>query len=119
MPKQAAKTKKSKVNFQKETSYLFISVGIVFLLLLATHNLNHFLKENAVLGVSTEKQCSRNEIVFWEVFLYDNRNYLNGWYELAQLRLNEGNFTGANEALMEIERISPNSEMLVKLRSAL
>ena len=60
MPKQAAKAKKNKVNFKNETSYLFISVGIVFLLLLATHNLSHFLKENTVLGVSTEKQNSRN-----------------------------------------------------------
>ena len=117
MPKQPAKTSKKKGFSKQGLTYLLVVSGVVILFSLATFNLGHYLDKQEVLGSSTETSSSRKEIAFWDVFLYENGDYLDGWYELARLRLDIGDIVGANEAFVEIERISPNSEILQTLKN--
>lgn len=116
MPKQSAKTSKKGIASKNTVSFLFVALGVILLLFLTTFNLEHFLSKQKVLGSTTEISSSRNEIAFWENFLAENENYLEGWYELTKLKLNEGDIAGSNNALIEIEKINPNSEWLVKLK---
>ena len=116
MPKQPAKTSNKKVPSKQGLTYLLVVSGIVILFSLATFNLDNYLDKQDVLGSSIEASSSRNEIAFWEVFLTENENYLDGWYELAKLRLDEEDAVGASKAFVEIERISPNSEILQTLK---
>ena len=51
--------------------------------------------------------------------MYENENYIEGWFELAKLKIDEGDINGAKQALIEIERINPNSEKLMELRNSL
>jgi cytochrome c-type biogenesis protein CcmH/NrfG len=53
------------------------------------------------------------------VFLYENENYVEGWFELAKLKIAEGDINGARQALAEIEKINPNSEELARLKKFL
>ena len=119
MPKQPAKTSKKRATSKNSIFYLFVASGVILILLLTTFNLDRFLEKQKVLGSTTEISSSRNEIVFWEIFLRENENYLEGWYELAKLKLNDGDISGSNNALTEIKRINPNSEWLVKLKGSL
>ena len=119
MPKQPAKAKKKKVIFINEVTYIFALLGIIILLFLATSNLHLYLKKQEVLGASATSPSSHSEIVFWENFLHENGNYIEGWFELAALKMSEGDTGGAREALIMIEKINPNSERLAKLRKSL
>ena len=117
MSKQPAKISKKKGASKQGFTCLLVVSGAVILFSLATFNLDHFLDKQAVLGSSTEISGSRKEIAFWEAFLYENEDYLDGWYELARLRLDEGDIVGANKVFVEIERINPNSEILQTLKN--
>ena len=117
MPKQPAKTSKKKNLYRDGLTYLFVASVAVILFFLATYNLDRYLGKQDVLGSSTKISRSHNEIVFWEVFLDEYGDYLDGWYELAKLRLDEGDIVGANKAVVEIERINPNSETLRTLKN--
>lgn len=119
MPKQPAKVNKKKVSFKNEVTYLFILLGVIILLFLSTYNLNLYLKRQKVLGSATVTSSSLSEIAFWEDFLNENGNYIEGWFELAELKMGEGNITGAREALIKVEKINPNSERLMKLKKSL
>ena len=118
MPKQPAKVNTKKDSFSNELAYLLVVLVTVILFLLTTFNLNNYLKEQKVLGSSTVISSSHNEIAFWEIFLYENENYIEGWFELAKLKIDEGDISGAKQALIEIENINPNSEELLKLRNS-
>ena len=117
MPKQPAKTSKNKAPHKNEFVYLFVVLGTIILFFLTTFNLDHYLEAQKVLGSTTTISSSRNEIVFWEVFLYENENYIEGWLELAKLKIGEGDINGARQALAEVEKINPNSEKLMELRN--
>jgi cytochrome c-type biogenesis protein CcmH/NrfG len=119
MPKQPAKASKKKTPFKNEFSYLLVALGVIILFLLTTFNLNHYLKRQEVLGSTTVVSGSHNEIAFWEDFLNENENYIEGWLELAKLKIDEGDINGARQALIEVEKINPNSEKLMKLRNSL
>ncbi len=99
-------------------SFLALLFGVVVLLTLASLNLYNFLKEEEVLGITSESQEFNSEILFWENFLLANNNYLDGWFELAKLKINEGDIEGAKGALNKIEEINPNSPELLRLRSS-
>jgi cytochrome c-type biogenesis protein CcmH/NrfG len=119
MPKQPAKASKKKIPFRNEFTYLLVVLGTIILFLLTTFNLNRYFDKQKVLGSSTVISSSNNEIAFWEVFLYENEDYIEGWFELARLKIDEGDISGARQALIEVEKISPNSEKLMKLRNSL
>ncbi len=118
MPKQPAKTNKKKT-IKSEAVYTLVLLGTVILLFLTTFNLHLFIEKQQVLGSTTVISNSNNEIGFWEVFLNENENYIEGWFELARLKLGEGDINGAREAVIMIERINPNSEELTKLKKSL
>ncbi|RLC32545.1 hypothetical protein DRH13_01620 [Candidatus Woesebacteria bacterium] len=117
MPKQPAKANKKKNPFYNKLTYLLVVLGTIILFLLTTFNLNHYLEKQKVLGSTTVTSISHNEIAFWEVFLYENENYIEGWLELAKLKIDEGDINGARQALAEVEKINPNSEELMELRN--
>lgn len=119
MPKQPAKENKKKNSFYNELAYLLVVLGTIILLLLTTFNLDYYLEIQEVLGSTTVMSSPHNEIAFWEVFLYENENYVEGWLELAKLKIGEGDMYGAKQALIEVEKINPNSEELIKLKSSL
>ncbi len=119
MPKQPAKEGKKQTPSNNEAIYLLSILGIVALLLLTSLNLGRYLEKQQILGSTTVISTSNNEIAFWEIFLYENNNYIEGWFELAKLKIEIGDTTGAKYALVEIERINPNSEELVKLKKSL
>lgn len=93
--------------------------GIIVLLALASLNLYTFLKEEKVLGATSEPQEFNSEILFWENFLLLNNDYLDGWFELAKLKIESGDIEGAKGALNRIEEINPNSPELLMLRNSL
>lgn len=99
--------------------FLALPFGIIVLLTLASLNLYTFLKEENVLGVTSEPQEFNSEILFWENFLLANDDYLDGWFELAKLRIDSGDIEGARGALNKVEEINPNSPELLRLRSLL
>ncbi len=119
MPKQPAKANKKKNLFKNEFAYLSIVLGTIFIFFLTTFNIDHYLEKQKVLCSATAISSSRNEIAFWEIFLYENENYIEGWLELAELQIGEGDITGARETLINVEKINPNSEELIKLRRSL
>lgn len=119
MPKQPAKANKKKDPFYNDLTYLLVVLGTIILFLLTSFNLDHYLETQEVLGSTTIMPSSRNEISFWEVFLYENENYVEGWFELAKLKIGEGDISGARQALIEIEKINPNSEELIRLKESL
>ena len=119
MPKQPAKASKKDKIVNNEVVYVLTLLGVIVLLSLATFNLHLFVEKQQVLGTTTVISNSHNEIGFWEVFLNENENYIEGWFELARLRLSEGNISGAREAVIMIEKINPNSEGLTKLKKSL
>lgn len=118
MPKQPAKTNKKKT-IKNEAVYTLVLLGTIILLFLTTFNLHLFIEKQQVLGSTTVISNSNNEIGFWEVFLNENENYIEGWFELARLKLGEGDINGAREAVIMIEKINPNSEGLTKLKKSL
>lgn len=119
MPKQPAKVSKKDKTINNEIAYILALLGVVILLSLTTFNLHLFIEKQQVLGSTTVISNSNNEIGFWEVFLNENENYIEGWFELAKLKMSEGDINGARQALIEIERINPNSEELIKLKESL
>ena len=118
MPKQPVKTSKKKT-IKNEAVYALVLLGTVILLFLTTFNLNLYLIKQNVLGSATTTPSFHSEIAFWEDFLNENINYIEGWFELANLKLGEGDINGAREAVIMIERINPNSEELTKLKKSL
>jgi hypothetical protein len=119
MPKQPAKVSKKDKPINNEIAYILTLLGAIALLFLTTFNLHLFIEKQQVLGSTTVISNSNNEIGFWEVFLNENENYIEGWFELARLKLGEGDINGAREAVIMIERINPNSEELTKLKKSL
>lgn len=119
MPKQPAKANKKKSLFKNEFAYLFIVLGTIIIFFLTTFNIDRYLERRKVLGSATVISISRNEIAFWEIFLYENENYIEGWLELAKLKINEGDISGARQALVKVEKINPNSEKLMRLKNSL
>lgn len=119
MPKQPAKARKKENIFENEVAYIFVFLGVILLLLLSTFNLNLYLNKQKVLGSATIEPNSHTEIAFWEDFLNENENYIEGWFELAELKMDEGDISGAREALIKVEKINPNSERLMKLKKSL
>lgn len=116
MPKQPAKANK-KNPLKNELAYLLVVSGTIILFFLTAFNLDRYLETKEILGSTTTISNSRNEIAFWEVFLYENENYIEGWFELAKLKIDEGDINGARQALAEVEKINPNSEKLMELRN--
>lgn len=90
MSSTAQKTKTIPLN-------LFIYVSILFLLLLASNNINNFLSSNKVLGATTENIQIDDDAGFWKNFLLENPNYAPGWKEV-----------GRNDKVREID---PNFEI--------
>ncbi len=119
MPKQPAKGKKKKVSIENKISYIFFSLGFIVLLGLSSLNIHSYLDQNKVLGSTTDTTSSSNEIAFWEAFLIENEDYTEGWLELARLKIDKGDFVGAGKAINQMEKNSPNSERLMRLKNSL
>ncbi|RLC32773.1 hypothetical protein DRH13_01100 [Candidatus Woesebacteria bacterium] len=119
MPKQPAKANTKKPHLRNNLAYLLVAVGTIVIFFLTTFNLDCYLETQKVLGSATVISKSHNEIAFWEVFLHENENYIEGWYELAKLKIDEGDISGARQALLEIEKINPNSEKLMRFNNSL
>ncbi|MBU0572634.1 hypothetical protein KKH23_03135 [Patescibacteria group bacterium] len=120
MPKQPAKAdKKKNLAIINEATYLLVVLGTIILLLLTTFNLDHYLEKQKVLSSADVTPSSHDETVFWESFLNENENYIEGWFELAKLKMSDGDIAGAREALIKIEEINPNLEELTRLKKLL
>ncbi|MEJ2441333.1 MAG: hypothetical protein P8Y06_00200 [Patescibacteria group bacterium] len=113
MSKQPAKKSQ-----QRHPSLFILFLGIIGLFFLTSFNLHTFLKEDLVLGTTTETQPS-DEIAFWENFLSANENYLDGWIELAKLKAEVGKTEEVKQILTKIEEIDPNSQELEDLKNSL
>jgi len=113
MPKQPAKVSKKDKNINNGVAYILTLLGAIVLLFLTAFNLHLFIEKQQVLGSTTVISNSNNEIGFWEVFLNENENYIEGWFELAKLKMSEGDINGAREAINKAEQINPNWERLI------
>lgn len=92
----------------------FIPVAVIFLLLLATFNLQSYLKtedEGLVLG---DTASLNEESVFWKEFLISDPNYIPGWEEYAKINHKLGNREVVEAALKRIEEIDPNYEVILE-----
>jgi hypothetical protein len=61
---------------------LLIYVAALFILLLASSNIESYLSPKKVLGTETSENSNE---VFWQDFLTKNPNYLPGWLELGRV----------------------------------
>jgi len=61
---------------------IFIYTFLLFVLLLASININNYLtpKKAVVLGIETENK----QEIFWNDFLKKNPNYIPGWIEIGR-----------------------------------
>lgn len=67
------------------STHLFIYVSILFLLLLASNNVNKYLSSGDVLGTESENLIQEDDhTFFWNNFLSSNPNYAPGWAELGR-----------------------------------
>ncbi|MGA3291668.1 MAG: hypothetical protein ABSC49_00805 [Candidatus Microgenomates bacterium] len=69
-----------KVN--KAAIELFIYVAALFVLLLASINIENYLAPKKVLGAETKVDSTEQ---FWNDFLTKNPNYIPGWKEIGQM----------------------------------
>lgn len=61
---------------------LLIYISVIFLLTLASSNINDYLTPKKVLGAEIEVDNAKDE-EFWRQFLTKNPDYIPGWIELG------------------------------------
>jgi hypothetical protein len=86
-----------KVKVNKDKGYLVLIIGMFILLLLSMVNIKDIATRKEVLGIETQSQTSEK---FWNDFLVNNPNYVQGWIEIAD-----------NEKAISLD---PNYEGLIK-----
>ena len=101
--------------------FLCACCACLILLTLSLINLNSFVDNKRVLGVSYEQPVRNvsSEIAFWQEFLAKNPTYFDGWIELAGLKFEAGNKETGYSALNKARQINPNSEKLKILEESL
>jgi len=124
MPKNSAQTKKSskkRFGIKREIMFLCACCACMVFLTLSLINLNLFVDNKRVLGVSYEQPVrnTSSEIAFWQEFLAKNPTYFDGWIELAGLKFEAGDKESGYSALNKARQINPNSEKLKMLEESL
>ena len=124
MPKNSAQTKKSskkRFGLKREIMFLCACCACLILLTLSLINLNLFVDNKRVLGVSYEQPVrnTSSEIAFWQELLAKNPTYFDGWIELAGLSFEAGDKETGYSALNKARQINPNSEKLKMLEESL
>jgi cytochrome c-type biogenesis protein CcmH/NrfG len=120
MVKKPAKTKvvTKKLSLKSEVLYLCSCCAVVVVALLATANMNSYIKTNNVLGAGSKipdetPQMLINQKEYWNGFLNEHPTYVDGWIELTRINLEQGNYEKAKEAYQKALFISPNSPKVV------
>lgn len=109
----------SKKGVHADTKYLFfisllIASGVLFLSFV---NLFPRTAEPLEKSVLAAKHESLNQAkVYWEKFLQENPEYLDGWLEIAKIYSEIGYVNGAIEALGAAKEIDPNSEKIIQTK---
>jgi len=106
MPRNRAP--KKKIDFDQELLFLFSSVAAITLLLLSSLNLKTYLFDQKVLGSSVSQTSTQKQKEFWHAFLAQNPAYFEGWNELGQIYLKEGNLSEAKKSFAKAREINPN-----------
>ncbi len=107
---------KSKRNIIRLTEY----TSILIVLFLTIFNLISFSKKVQVLGATTEDIPSASEkISYFEGIIMENPLYLDAYYELVQLNIEESNFNKATEYFKIAQAINPNSQIIKSLENNL
>jgi hypothetical protein len=103
---------KKKVNLNSELLFLFLSVSLVFILILTVFNIsqNRFKQ---VLGASTEAPPETlSQIESWNSYLQKHPSYLSGYLEIATLENSYGNKEEALRVILKAKTINPNDNQL-------
>ena len=99
--------------FKENVKYLLTISFALTVFTLITFNLQNISGAKRVLGASTiASQNLEEEKIFWENFLEENPNYLDGWIELAVLEEEQGNGEKASGYYLRAKELDPNSEKL-------
>lgn len=118
MPKKSkSKSKQRKISLKNEVMYLCSCCAVLVIALLATANMNQFIKTKNVLGagskiVDESPQMLLHQKEYWNDFLATHPSYLDGWIELTRIYLEEGNTVKARESFNKAYEISPNSRKI-------
>lgn len=93
--------------------------SIIFLLLLASQNISHFLNTKNVLGAKTETVDTHElQTNFWKNILKNNPDYFDGWVELSKIQLSEEDLSKAQESFEKAKFLNPNSEQIFFLEES-
>jgi cytochrome c-type biogenesis protein CcmH/NrfG len=118
MPKKSKTNKKlRKSSLKSEIVYICSCCAVIVIALLASVNLNQFIKTKDVLGAGSKiadesPQMLTNQKKYWNDFLTIHPTYLDGWIELTRIYLEEGNPVKARESFDRAFEISPNSRKI-------
>lgn len=63
--------------------FIFLSIALLVLLLLASLNIKNYYLPKTVLGINTQEVLSNND--FWNEYLKSNPNYVPGWLEIGRI----------------------------------
>lgn len=100
---------------KSKTSFIYIAFVLVVIATLAFFNLTiHFspIETQAVLSSQTNTNNKEAHLIYWEKIVSENPQYIDGWIELAKIRLERGDILGTLQALDTARKIDPNSESL-------
>lgn len=118
------KTKKplSKRGYETSSRFLFlitllITAIILFLSLVNFFPRNEKLSAKSVLAAKTQGLTQSK--IYWETFLQENPDYLDGWLEVAKIYSEIGYISGAIQALDAAKNIDPNSKKIIKTKALL
>ena len=101
---------------KRNTIRLIEYTSILIVLFLTIFNLISFSKKVQVLGTTTEDIPSVSEkISYFEGIIKENPLYLDAYYELVQLNIEESNFNKATEYFKIAQTINPNSQIIKSL----
>jgi hypothetical protein len=109
VPKAALK---KNIDLNNELLFLFMSVCLVFVLILTVFNIsqNRFKQ---VLGASVEASSETlSQIESWNSYLLKHPSYLPGYLEIASLENSYGNKEKALMVIAKAKNINPNDNQL-------
>jgi len=110
--------KKLRLKFSKEVVFLCSCCAAIIIFSLSTFNASFFLNRN-VLGASSQRATTQEEILYWQNLVAKYPNYLSGWVELAKLEIKSRDNKAALSYLDRAKEIDPNSSEVRNLESAL
>lgn len=120
--KKNAKKALSKKDSKTDSNFLFLITLLITAIILFLSFVNFFStkgesSEKSVLAAKTENLTEAK--IYWEEFLQENPNYLDGWLELSKIYSQIGYVNGAIGALETAKLIDPNSKKIVATKKLL